>query len=95
MKVLVDNGGDRLDAFGKILFKFYTRNGFEPVSWVEFSDKKEVRPPDWDPKYGKEPVIFYKYTGRKNAIGYNEFINKTKPCATYDEAEAYRDNEMR
>ena len=45
LKHAVKNGGDRLDAFGERLFAFYTKNGFEPVSWTPFNI--EYAPDDW------------------------------------------------
>lgn len=43
LKMAVANGGKKLDAFSK-LFYFYTKNGFEPVSWTPFD--KEYAPTD-------------------------------------------------
>lgn len=40
----VKMGGDRLDAYGAGLFDIYTKNGFEPVSWVQWND--EYAPPE-------------------------------------------------
>ena len=89
----VENGGDRLDAFGKKLYKFYTKNGFEPVSWVPFNE--EYAPEGWSKTRDKaEPVIFYKYTGQQITLLYEEFLNDVKPHESYDEAMVFRDKEM-
>ena len=39
LKKAVENGGDRLDTFGPVLFIFYIKNGFEPVSYTPFDEK--------------------------------------------------------
>ena len=96
-------GGDRLDAFGKGLFDFYTSNGFEPVSWTPFNE--EYAPDEWKEAKAKgipvekEPVIFYKYTGKynrdNNPYNYNEFLRKVKPDVDYDTALNRRDKEIK
>ena len=43
----------------------------------------------------KEPVIFYKYTGKNANMSYNDFICKTVPFSEYDEAKNYRDKEIK
>lgn len=90
----VENGGDRLDAFGRRLYKFYTKNGFEPVSWTPFNE--EYAPDGWDKaRDDAEPVIFYKYTGQQTKLSYEEFISDTKPHDSYDEAMSFRDKEIK
>ena len=93
VRYAVENGGDRLDAFGEELYGFYTKNGFEPVSWTPFNE--EYAPDGWKPEYGAEPVIFYKYTGKQTQLTYDEFLNKTKPYKDYDKAKIIRDMETR
>lgn len=44
MKMAVDNGGVKLDSYDGN-HGFYTKCGFEPVSWCEWSD--EFAPADW------------------------------------------------
>lgn len=99
----IQEGGDRLDAFGPDLFDFYTNNGFEPVSWTPFNE--EYAPDEWKEAKAKgvpvekEPVIFYKYTGRynrdNNPYDYIEFLRKVKPDADYDTALNRRDKEIK
>lgn len=85
LKVAVKNGGDRLDAFGDGLYQFYTKNGFEPVSWTHFDE--EYAPHDWvKGRDNPEPVIFYKYTGKITKQSYKDFIKNTTASADYDEA---------
>ena len=94
LKHAVDNGGDRLDAFGETLYNFYTKNGFEPVSWTKFNE--EYAPHDW--KKGRdepEPVIFYKYTGAAPKQSYKDFLKGTKDSGDYDEAKSKRDGGMK
>lgn len=89
----VKNGGKKLDAFSK-LWRFYSRNSFEPVSWTPF-DENEA-PKDW--KKGRdeaEPIIFWKYTGKKpkykNSV---EFMENVAPSEDYDSAKNVRDREI-
>ncbi len=96
-------GGDRLDAFGDVLFDFYTDNGFEPVSWTPFNE--EYAPDEWIEARNqgmdvqKEPVIFYRYTGEydkeTNPFDYEKFLRTTKPYDDYDLAKNRRDAEIR
>lgn len=74
----VANGGDRLDAFGEKLYNFYTRNGFEPISWTPFNP--EFAPTGWNSDRDKqEPIVFYKYTGSRTSRSFNDFISHTAP----------------
>lgn len=50
--------------FGPVLFNFYIKNGFEPVSYTPFDEKYALE--GWKKELDKpEPVIFYKHTGKK------------------------------
>lgn len=94
-------GGNKLDAFGG-LYGFYIRNGFEPVSWCPFADVKGIRPDDWmRGRDHKEPVIFFKYTGRSYdeiSKQYGErksqFVRRVKKSDGYDAAKKARDDSM-
>lgn len=95
LKKALKHGGDRLDAFGSGLFYFYTKNGFEPVSWTRFDEK--YSPPDW--KKGrdkKEPVVFYRYVGvgKVKTVKYGSFMKSTKASRDYDDAKSIRDRAM-
>lgn len=90
LRIAIANGGDRLDAFGDGLYEFYTKNGFEPVSWTPFDE--EYAPHDWvKGRDNPEPVIFYRFTGRKTNLSYVDFIKGTKPSSDYDTAMKIRD----
>ncbi len=89
----IENGGNRLDAFGEDLYDFYTQNGFSPVSWTPFD--REYAPYDWKPEYGEEPVIFYMYTGKEKTEPYEEFLKRVQSSADYDEAKSIRDGELK
>lgn len=93
LKKAIAEGGDRLDAFGEKLYGFYTRNGFEPVSWTPFDEK--YKPDGWLPEYGKEKVVFYKYTGKQTQESYNDFLNKVPSNKSYDEAKQIRDRRIK
>jgi hypothetical protein len=94
-------GGNKLDAFGG-LYGFYIRNGFEPVSWCPFADVKGIRPDDWvRGRDHKEPVIFFKYTGRpydEISKQYGErksqFVRRVKKSDDYFAAQKKRDDSM-
>lgn len=89
----VKKGGKKLDAYDGI-YGFYTKNGFEPVSWTKFD--KQYAPDDWvDGRDKEENVIFYKYTGKKDIMSLDEFYKKVKPSSSYDEAQKKRDDEIR
>ena len=93
LKIAVENGGKKLDSFSG-LWKFYSQNGFEPVSWTPFD--KEYAPTDWNEEYEEEPVIFWKYTGKMTAYSTEEdFFNAVKASSSYDEAQKARDEEIK
>ena len=93
LQFAVQHGGNRLDAFGKELFSFYTRNGFEPVSVTKFNP--EYAPEGWTPgRDAKEDIVFYRYTGAPyTEKTYDEFI-KTTPYQDYEEAAKTRDKKI-
>lgn len=97
----VKNGGVKLDSFSGN-HGFYTKNGFEPVSWTPFN--KEYAPDGW--KAGRdreESVIFYRYVGKGNVKyggndGLDRFMSAVKPYRGedgYDKAMAYRDSQIK
>lgn len=93
LKQAVDNGGDRLDAFGGGLYSFYTKNGFEPVSWTKFDE--QYAPDGWvKGRDLPEPIVFYKYTGKTTSMSYNDFLNTKAASPGYDEAYSERNNNM-
>lgn len=93
LKMAVANGGKKLDAYSGI-FGFYTKCGFEPVSWCEFDE--QYAPPDWvKGRDEPEPVIFYKYTGNKNQFeDANEFFAAVPASADYGAAQETRDGQV-
>lgn len=97
----VKMGGTKLDSFAGN-HVFYTKNGFEPVSWTRFNEK--YAPEGWkESGCGKEPVIFYRYVGKGNVKyygqeGLREFIAKVKAHEGedgYDNAYAERDKAIK
>jgi len=93
VKKAVSEGGDRLDAFGPRLYTFYTKNGFEPVSYVEFNESQA--PSDWvEGRDQKEPIVFYKYTGQRTKMSYEDFLGSKPPSFNYETAKSDRDKEM-
>ena len=91
LKTAVENGGRKLDAFSG-LYGFYITNGFEPVSWTPFDE--EYAPSDWHAGYKKEPVIFWKYTGKESSLALEDFLKNTQSSESYDEAKNKRDKEL-
>lgn len=92
LEFAIDNGGTKLDSYDGN-HAFYSKMGFEPVSWTEFN-KKYVQSAWYT--YGEpENVIFYKYTGRKNVVtDLGSWYNSHKPL-DYDEATRVRDEDMK
>lgn len=96
----VKSGGKKLDSFDGN-FAFYMRNGFEPVSWTGFD--KKYAPNGWvEGRNREEPVVFFKYTGKKYGaqtkdfweIKKSQFYKKVKMSKDYDEAMKKRDKEV-
>lgn len=102
LKYAREQGGNKLDAFGG-LYGFYIQNGFEPVSWCPFADKKDIRPPDWvRGRDRKEPVIFFKYTGKsyeeiskQYGKRKEQFVRRVKKSDDYFAAQRTRDESMK
>lgn len=95
MQIAVENGGKKLDSFSGN-HDFYTRNGFEPVSWTPFNET--YAPDGWRKGVDKpEPVVFYKYKGGKVNMPLDKFLKNTKPFEGddgYDQAMKFRDSSM-
>ena len=96
----VKAGGKKLDSFSGN-FAYYMRNGFEPVSWTVFD--KKYKPGGWvEGRDREEPVIFFKYTGKKYGKQTADFweskeelfYRNVKMSGSYDEAMAKRDREV-
>lgn len=72
--------GDRLDSFDGN-WGFYRACGFEPVSWIHFNE-------EYAPKYGehgwdrskdkKEPIVFFKHTGKSKRLDENEMYEEKR-----------------
>lgn len=93
IRYAVENGGKKLDAY-EGLYPFYTKCGFEPVSWCKWDEN--FAPDDWvKGRDNPENIIFYKYTGNKSK--YNtaqEFFAGVKASKDYDEAMNVRNKEI-
>ena len=89
----VANGGKKLDAY-EGLFGFYTKCGFEPVSWCKWDD--EFAPPDWRAgEDSPEHIVFYKYTGERSKYGsVEDFFADVAASSDYDAARIERDNKI-
>lgn len=102
MQFAIEHGGDRLDSYAGN-HRFYTKCGFEPVSWTPFNAQFAD---GWE-ESGCEPehVIFYRYVGEGNVnprycgeFGLLNFYEDTKNTARftgengYEQAENYRDS---
>lgn len=90
----VKNGGNKLDAY-EGLFGFYTKCGFEPVSWCKWDE--QYAPPDWRKGEDQpENIVFYKYTGNKSQYtDVDDFFAKVEASEDYDVAKNVRDKEVR
>lgn len=95
LRIGVENGGTKLDSFSGN-HAFYTKCGFEPVSWTPFNEA--YAPPGWRKGVDKaEPIVFYKHVGKAVNITLDDFLSTTKPFEGddgYDKAMAYRNNSM-
>lgn len=92
LRKAVENGGEKLDAY-RGLFRFYAKNGFEPVSWCEFDEK--YAPEGWNKlRDEKEPVVFWRYTGKVYEKSWEEFSSFVKASKDYEEAMNARDSKM-
>lgn len=93
MEYAVSKGGKKLDSFDGN-FDFYTKMGFEPVSWTKFDTK--YAPDGWkSSRDRKEPVVFFKYTGKTNSIDAETFYKNVKASKDYDTAQSIRDKEIK
>lgn len=108
IQMAVKNGGTKLDSYDGN-WEFYTKNGFEPVSWCKWNDdyasdewKKTngFKNDDWksksddDFKVEREDIVFFKYTGNKQRINMTEWKKKVPATDDYDEAYAIRDKSI-
>lgn len=94
IKIAVDNGGIKLDSY-EGNHDFYTKCGFEPVSWCKWDS--EYAPPGWDDKRDSiEDIVFYKYTGNTDKrISLSEFKAKISPSVDYYAARDARDSTLK
>ena len=98
MKKAVKAGGKKLDSYDGN-FKFYLKNGFEPVSWVKFDPSYKIKGRRKG-RDAEEPIVFFKYTGKKVTsrdafvLVRKQFYEKVKPSKDYDTAMAIRDKEV-
>lgn len=92
MEFAVQHEGKKLDSYDGN-FDFYTKMGFEPISWTPFNE--EYAPDDWNKEFSKEPVVFFKYVGKPVKTTKEEFYKNVKPDAEYDDAMNKRDKTIR
>lgn len=104
MPIAIEQGGDRLDCYGKGLVRVYTRYGFEPVARVEFN--KTYANEGWTPDKGEPYIYVMKHNGDSadtvaQKMGtYPEYTKDqlealpTYGKNDYDAALAYRDSLM-
>lgn len=93
LRYAIENGGKKLDAY-EGLFGFYTKCGFEPVSWCEWNE--EYAPKGWiKGRDNPEHIIFYKYTGNKSKYNSaDEFFSAVKASSDYGTAQGFRDKNI-
>ncbi len=88
----VEMGGVKLDSYAGN-HNFYTKNGFEPVSWVKWDDR--YAPAGWDESRDKrEPIIFYRYVGHRVTESADDFMARVKPSKRYSRAMNVRDKKI-
>lgn len=98
----LENGGNKLDCYGKNLLSLYASLGFEPVARVKFN--AEYAPEGWDfDKFGMPDIYVMKHNGQStdlvvsnlesgNIKTYTEAEIENLPYMEYDEAMSYRDS---
>lgn len=92
LEMAIANGGTKLDSYAGN-HGFYTKCGFEPISWCEFN--QEYAPSDWNPElYDKEPIVFYRYTGKQYTESLDDFLARVPASKDYDEAQKTRDSHL-
>lgn len=92
MAKAVEEGGIKLDSFD-FNFTFYTKQGFEPVSWCKFNE--EFAPDDWVKGRDKpENIVFFKYTGKKQTLFAKDFYENVKESVDYDTALKIREDSL-
>ena len=93
LAMAVENGGKKLDSYSGN-HSFYTKCGFEPVSWCEWND--EYAPDGWtEERDAREPIIFYKYTGKMTRESAEDFFARVSASKDYDAAKNSRDKSMK
>lgn len=104
MPIAIEQGGDRLDCYGKGLVRVYTQYGFEPVARVEFNS--EYANPGWDASKGEPFIYMMKHNGdsadtvaQKMGTYPKYSLEQLEALPTYgkndyDAAMAYRDSLM-
>ena len=101
METAIKNGGTKLDSFSGN-HGFYTKMGFEPISYTPFSEwaLDDADRIIWKRAKGEpEDVIFYAYVGKENVKysgreGLKKFLSEGKKFEGddgYDKALEYRD----
>lgn len=99
----IDNGGTKLDCYGRMLVLNYAKYGFVPVARVPFNP--EYANDGWDESKGRPDIYFMMYDGTDGADAINRYgTHKLWTQADldalplfegedgYDKAMAYRDN---
>lgn len=85
LSMAVGFGGNKLQAFGKKLYQFYTKNGFCPLCTVEF---------DW--RYApagcnKEDIlVLYFYKGKNTSVNFDDFVKVAPKFKNIEKAKEYR-----
>ena len=89
----VNHGGVKLDSYDGN-YGYYTHMGFEPISWTKFNEA--YAPSDWNKnRDDKEPIIFFKYTGKEVTTDKKDFYKSTKDFKEYDDAMNERDKHIK
>ena len=96
----VKNGGTKLDSY-EGNHRFYTKNGFEPVSWCKWDPNYEdgARAQGWSPDKGdqREAIVFYRYVGKGKVkhTDLSKFKKEVPASDDYDTAYARRDASLK
>lgn len=85
LSMAVIRGGNKLQAFGKGLYEFYTKNAFVPVCTVKFDETKAP-----DGCCIKDTLVLYYYNGKKGKTPFDEFVKIAPEYENLKKAENFR-----
>lgn len=94
LKIAKENGGTKMDCYGRVLVNMYEQNGFKPVARIPFNadyvDKTEFNKPLLENKFDVYALCLRK-EGEPAHISTQQELDNLPTFEDYDEALNYRD----